>query len=482
MRLFPKTQNIAISSVVLVPRSPLLEPQNERSYSAQCLPVCEPPACRTVEVPINPGDPVDECGGQQCCAFPAQDNLSGGNFCRPRDAECGDVPPDPAMGESWSRPTIARVSISNEARWVVFMGSGYDNLGSANVGRTLYALDAVSGELLQSWTLPDEPTSAAEFSSENPQVNLQNSLPGSPSMVDLDGDGLVDRLYIGDLEGKLWKLALDGPSRETPGSWKLCTLFDAGDSNGNGTRQWAPIVTKPGIAILDGATRLPNIYFGTGADDRAPDDVVYRFYSVRDDDAPGGCRSTPKTEADLKFGRARDDGNNEWVLGDGFDNSKMPKVALEDSSTEGGEGERYWTDPLIVDGSIIYFASLFGKIDVVDPRETTAQRTAIAPPSKVYGIALRPLTLPDGRKVMPGTSIFIEPFIGTNAKIRRSLLVRGKTQGGWTRYENPQIQSRPANIFFQRFSDSDEAGPQLTYQGGRPDAAMCVIRWREVPL
>ena len=27
--------------------------------------------------------------------------------------------------------------------------------------------------------------------------------PGSPSMVDLDGDGLVDRLYMGDLEGKL---------------------------------------------------------------------------------------------------------------------------------------------------------------------------------------------------------------------------------------------------------------------------------------
>jgi len=481
LRIFPTNQNVAISSIVLVPRQNAVVP-TLTSYGAKCLPVCEPPACSTQEVEINPGDGVDECGGQQCCRYTDQGNLEGGNFCRPLDTVCESAPPDPAMGESWSKPTIARVSISNEPRWVAFMGSGYDNLGSANVGRTLYALDVLSGELIQSWTLPDEPASPAEFSTENPTVDLPNTLPGSPSMVDLDGDGLVDRLYMGDLEGKLWKLALDGPGRQSPNTWKLCTLFDAGDSNDNGVRQWAPIVTKPGIAILEGSKKEPNIYFGTGADDRAPDDVVYRFYSVRDDDPVGDCRDEPKTEEDLRFGRSRDDGKYEWVLGDGLDNTKMPKEALPDTLAEGADGERYWTDPLIMDGSIIYFASLYGKIDVVDPRESTAQRVASSPPSKVYGLALRPLTLPDGRKVTPGSSIFIEPFIGTNAKIRRSLLVRGKTQGGWTRYQNPQIQSSPANIFFQRFSDSNEEGPKLSYQGGRPDASMCIIRWREVPL
>ena len=222
---------------------------------------------------------------------------------------------------------------------------------------------------------------------------------------------------------------------------------------------------------------------GTGADDRAPDDVVYRFYSVRDDDAVGECRAQPKTEEDLMFGRSRDDGKYEWVLGDGLDNSKMPKVPLEDDEAEGEAGERYWSDPLIVDGSTIFFASLYGKIDVVDPRESTAQRTATSSPSKIYGLALRPLTIPGQKPLAPGDSVFADqPFIGTNAKIRRSLLVRGKRQGGWTRYENPQIPKTAANIFFQRFSDSPEEGPQLTYQGGRPEASMCVIRWREVPL
>ena len=79
----------------------------------------------------------------------------------------------------------------------------------------------MTGELIQSWTLPDEDASQAEFSTENPSVDIVNSIPGSPSLVDLDGDGLVDRLYVGDLEGKLWKLVLDGPGRQSPSNLEV---------------------------------------------------------------------------------------------------------------------------------------------------------------------------------------------------------------------------------------------------------------------
>ena len=141
------------------------------------------------------------------------------------------------MGESWSKPTIARVSIGNEPKWVAFMGSGYDNLGSANVGRTLYALDVMTGELIQSWTLPDEDASQAEFSAENPTVDIVNSIPGSPSLVDLDGDGLVDRLTLEISEGSFgnWYSMVRDVSRRTHGNY---APFDAGDSNDNGIRQW----------------------------------------------------------------------------------------------------------------------------------------------------------------------------------------------------------------------------------------------------
>ena len=72
LRVFPNNRNVAISSVVLVPRQDLVTPTLS-SYGAKCLPVCEPPRVKH-EVEINPGDAVDECGGQQCCAFDDEAN------------------------------------------------------------------------------------------------------------------------------------------------------------------------------------------------------------------------------------------------------------------------------------------------------------------------------------------------------------------------------------------------------------------------
>ena len=55
-------------------------------------------------------------------------------------------------------------------------------------------------------------------------------------------------------------------------TWKTCAFFDAGDLDGDGTRNWAPIITKPQVAILKPGKDLvpgqPNVYFGTGGDDR----------------------------------------------------------------------------------------------------------------------------------------------------------------------------------------------------------------------
>ena len=35
--------------------------------------------------------------------------------------------------------------------------------------------------------------------------NLNNSMPASPAVVDLDVDGKADHVYIGDLGGKIWR-------------------------------------------------------------------------------------------------------------------------------------------------------------------------------------------------------------------------------------------------------------------------------------
>ena len=146
------------------------------------------------------------------------------------------------MGETWSEPSVGRVRLNNSPRWVVFFASGYSNLQSSNVGRSIYALDAYTGEKLKDWTLKEEGATQAEYSAELPEVNIENALSASPMLVDLNTAaqadyGFVDRLYIGDLEGRVWKLVMDGSLRNNINQWKTCAFFDAGDLDGDGTHE-----------------------------------------------------------------------------------------------------------------------------------------------------------------------------------------------------------------------------------------------------
>lgn len=78
----------------------------------------------------------------------------------------------------------------------------------------------------------------------------------SPTVRDTNGDGSVDYVYAGDLQGNLWKFNLTSPSAS---AWnnpaKRTLLFSAGSS--------APITSAPSIA-RDPVTYKTWVFFGTG--------------------------------------------------------------------------------------------------------------------------------------------------------------------------------------------------------------------------
>lgn len=125
-----------------------------------------------------------------------------------------------AMGQSWSKPTIAKVRFGDVIKNVMIVGGGYDEAyeninyqpstdlasGAANQGAGVYIFDADSGALL--WN--------ARFgASENVTTTdvkhdqLRYSVVSQIKAFDRNTDGLVDNLYFGDLGGQVWRVDLN---------------------------------------------------------------------------------------------------------------------------------------------------------------------------------------------------------------------------------------------------------------------------------
>ncbi|MEL6545024.1 MAG: PilC/PilY family type IV pilus protein, partial [Myxococcota bacterium] len=260
---------------------------------SECIEQCENTcAVASTEVTLTDADEWPECGigdNERCCTGEI-------SVCHPVGDACLDV--GTAMGETWSRPAVGRARVAGLPRYLTFFGSGYDNIPSApdKVGRSVYAIDAVDGELVKRWTFDDVPEGSA-----NPST-IDNTIPATVELVDYfdpadataGPDGYLDRLYVGDLEGRVWKVELDqngifDGSQVSDTAWPACVLFDAGDPERDGVRTWAPVITKPAVAFPESGVDSPQVYFGTGGDDRVPDElsdgteVQQRFYSIRDD-------------------------------------------------------------------------------------------------------------------------------------------------------------------------------------------------------
>ncbi len=92
------------------------------------------------------------------------------------------------MGYSFPQPTIARL---HNGKWAVVTGNGYSAEGSTNGKAALLIIDVATGNL----------TTSLEVSGEN---GIANGL-STPKLADINGDGIADYAYAGDLQGNVWR-------------------------------------------------------------------------------------------------------------------------------------------------------------------------------------------------------------------------------------------------------------------------------------
>lgn len=95
------------------------------------------------------------------------------------------------MGYSFSEPTIARL---HTGKWAVVFGNGYEAAGNSNGKAALFILDAMRGTLVRSLEVQGTD-------------GVANGL-STPRLADINGDGVADYAYAGDLQGNLWRFDL----------------------------------------------------------------------------------------------------------------------------------------------------------------------------------------------------------------------------------------------------------------------------------
>ncbi len=264
------------------------------------------------------------------------------------------------LGQSWSKPTKAKIHIGGTIKDVLIFGGGYDpaqdyatTRSADTIGNTLFIVDAVDGSLI--WK------TATDTGSDYSQMLY--SMPSDPSLVDVDGDGITDQMYIGDLGGQIWRFDFN---HDATGASDLITgglIADLAASDEKNNRRF---FYPPDVAITakQGKTFL-TLSIGSGNRSHPlGSNVDNRFYMIRQDqvykapEAYGiGTSGDPATyraveEADLYDATANDIENTDSEI------ALAAKDALEDAPgwmlKLDDNGEKVLGTSVTIDHSVVF--------------------------------------------------------------------------------------------------------------------------------
>ncbi len=206
------------------------------------------------------------------------------------------------LAEPRSKMQIGRVKVGTLEKWVGFIGGGYNAAACLSIdgatsydcntpdtysaGKGFFVVDLKDGSIL--WSFTHANSSYMDFST-----------PASPLPLDLDNDGFIDTVYMGDLGGNMWRFRLCSKSGSCPdnlSSWTGSRLFASTNAE-RGSGLVTPTNTHKQIFTAATSTTDANgnvwVYFGTGEDtdptrkppanDPDTSSTKNRFYGIKED-------------------------------------------------------------------------------------------------------------------------------------------------------------------------------------------------------
>jgi type IV pilus assembly protein PilY1 len=302
----------------------------------------------------------------------------------------------PGIGLTWSPPVVARVNVTGTSgnddneKVVLIFGGGYDytqetqTYATDPTGNRIFMVDASTGRLLwyagggfDAETPPDPAPNLPLITSGR---SMDNAIPGRITVLDHNGDGFADRMYAGDMGGRIWRFdILNGSEPDLLVRGGIFAALGNGSVTGGTDLTNRRFYNAPDVSLVRsrGEPSYYNIAIGSGYRGHPLDrTTVERFYSLRDMEP---FAVYPQTTYNTRAFIIDDD-----TL---FDVSLDPAGSTVNSESKGwkytlnrnGGGEKVLAEATTVDGVI-----LFPTYEPVDP--SVANPCAPSSINRVYAL------------------------------------------------------------------------------------------------
>jgi type IV pilus assembly protein PilY1 len=308
------------------------------------------------------------------------------------------------MGYAWSQPKVAKIATSTGSTSALIFGGGYDtaldnasvfdpadNGGNDFLGNAIYIVDPLDGSLFLS-------ISGTGSGADIIIPDMHYSIPSSVTLADSNGDGLQDRIYVGDTGGQMWRIDLGSDIIQTGGLLavascvapctktvvgKLASISDGSDSAQERRFFEAPSVVqvRDEFYAATGESDYDYVMIGSGYTAHPLNTLVNdRFYAFRDRYISGMLDADNDHISEVVDGYA--DGS-----GAGIDNSNLFDATLSvlntldatkqadgwyyDFTTAGEVGEKVLSSATSVAGGVTFTTFKPGAATVTNPCEGT---------------------------------------------------------------------------------------------------------------
>lgn len=189
------------------------------------------------------------------------------------------------MGMTFSDPKVGLVKYDTNPTAVLIFGGGYDpdkdNLGNGNddEGVAIYIVNAQTGALI--WKAIG--TSGTNTDTVYHNSAMVDSIPSTITTLDSDGNGYVDRLYVGDTGGNVWRVDLPEGSGTNwrRDNWFVSKLADLGSDAAPNDRRF---FHSPDIVLTrDSSGRYDGVVIASGnRPSPKRTDVTNYLYVIKD--------------------------------------------------------------------------------------------------------------------------------------------------------------------------------------------------------